>query len=187
MKERAHLFCFVSQPALLIQPLIHVPEHLSDVARQAQHLRTCRWTLLRKHCNQSANHCLRSSHNTAFSDCCVEDQYLLRQGSMFTVTGHQQNLFMQEPVLRRQCAACLRVPVLLLIAFKRGEDQRQHSRPLLRDQAHNVLIVPEEQRPLCHLRKCGHMQPCQLWRRCIYGTLLICRSSRHRKLLVSIP
>lgn len=35
----ADLLGLVSQPALLVEPLVHVPEHLPDVARQAQHLR----------------------------------------------------------------------------------------------------------------------------------------------------
>lgn len=49
--------------------------------------------------------------------------------------------------------------MLFLIAFQGCEDERQHSRPLLRHQADDVLIVPQEQRPLRHLHACARTWP----------------------------
>ena len=60
---------------------------------------------------------------------------------------------------RPSTKADLGVPVLLLIAFQGREDERQHSRPLLRHQADDVLIVPQEQRPLRHLHACARTWP----------------------------
>ena len=47
------------------------------------------------------------------------------------------------------------VPVTPSIELQGREDAREHRRPMLCDEVHNVLIVPQEEGPLCHLYPVG--------------------------------